>query len=62
VCFSKNSFILSEDYDVVIKIEAGFYSGYNTLAPQSKLLVYTDTSLSESLNDDFRLCLELLAW
>jgi dTDP-4-dehydrorhamnose 3,5-epimerase-like enzyme len=58
----KKSFILSEDQDEVIKIEAGFYNGFKALEPQSKLMVYSDKSLNESLNDDYRLSLEQLAW
>ncbi len=58
----KKSIILSEDQDEVIKIEAGFYNGFKALEPQSKLMVYSDKSLNESLNDDYRLSLEQLAW
>jgi dTDP-4-dehydrorhamnose 3,5-epimerase len=58
----KKFFILSEDHDEVIKIESGFYNGVKALEPKSKLLVYSDKSLNESLNDDYRLSLEQLAW
>lgn len=58
----KKSFILSEDQDEVIKIDAGFYNGFKALESQSKLIVYSDKSLNESLNDDYRLSLEQLAW
>jgi len=58
----KKAFILSDDIDVVIKIESGFYNGFKALEPQSKLMVYSDKSLGESLNDDYRLSLEQLAW
>ncbi len=58
----KESFILSEDQDGIIKIEAGFYNGFKALEPKSKLMVYSDKSLNESLNDDYRLSLEQLAW
>jgi dTDP-4-dehydrorhamnose 3,5-epimerase-like enzyme len=56
----KKSCILSEDQ--VIKIEAGFYNGFKALEPKSKLMVYSDKSLNESLNDDYRLSLDQLAW
>lgn len=59
---AKKSCIVSDDQDEVIKIEAGFYNGFKALEHQSKLMVYSDTSLNESLNDDYRLSLELLAW
>jgi dTDP-4-dehydrorhamnose 3,5-epimerase len=59
---AKKSYILSDDNDEVIKIEAGFYNGFKALEPQSKLMVYSDKSLNESLNDDYRLSLEQLAW
>jgi dTDP-4-dehydrorhamnose 3,5-epimerase len=58
----KKSFILSEDLDEVLKIEAGFYNGFKALEPQSKLMVYSDKSLSNSLNDDYRLSVEQLTW
>ena len=58
----KKAFILSDDSDVVIKIVSGFYNGFKALEPQSKLMVYSDKSLGESLNDDYRLSLEQLAW
>jgi dTDP-4-dehydrorhamnose 3,5-epimerase len=58
----KMSFILSEDQDEVVKIEAGYYNGFKALEPLSKLMVYSDKSLNDSLNDDYRLSLEQLAW
>ena len=59
---AKKSCIVSVDKDEVMKIEAGFYNGFKALEPQSKLMVYSDKSLNESLNDDYRLSLEQLAW
>lgn len=47
---------------MVIRIEAGFYNGFKALDPQSKLVVYSDKSLKDSINDDYRLSLEQLAW
>jgi dTDP-4-dehydrorhamnose 3,5-epimerase-like enzyme len=58
----KKSCILSDYNDEVIKIEAGFYNGFRALEPQSKLMVYSDKSLNESLKDDYRLSLEKLGW
>jgi dTDP-4-dehydrorhamnose 3,5-epimerase-like enzyme len=58
----KMSFILSEDQDEVVKIEAGYYNGFKALEPLSELMVYSDKSLNDSLNDDYRLSLEQLAW
>lgn len=58
----KKSILLSEDQDEVVKIEAGFYKWFKAIEPESKLLVYSDKSLNDSLNDDYRLSLEQLAW
>jgi dTDP-4-dehydrorhamnose 3,5-epimerase len=58
----KKSFILSEDQDEVIKIGPGFYNGFKALELKSILMVYSDKCLNESLNDDYRLSLEQLAW
>jgi dTDP-4-dehydrorhamnose 3,5-epimerase-like enzyme len=49
------TFIVSDDQDEVINIEAGFYNGFKALEYKRKLIVYSDTSLNESVNDNYRL-------
>lgn len=46
----------------VIQIEPGHFNGFVALNEQSELLVFSDQTLENSKDDDFRLTLEDLDW
>lgn len=47
-------FVLSSKKPSVLEIPAGFANGFMTLSADTTLIVYSSSSLSESLNDDYR--------
>ena len=38
----------------ILQVPAGYASGFKALIPDSEIMVFSDQSLSDSLNDDFR--------
>jgi dTDP-4-dehydrorhamnose 3,5-epimerase len=47
-------FVLSEQSPAVLHFPAGFANGMMSLTDDAQLLVFSTTTLQESLNDDFR--------
>jgi dTDP-4-dehydrorhamnose 3,5-epimerase-like enzyme len=47
-------FVLHADNNQILHIPNGYANGYKALENDSKLLVYSDATLSESANDDYR--------
>lgn len=57
-----DSIVLDSDSPKVLKINPGFYNGFEALEENSLLLVFSDLTLQESQQDDFRKSLEELPW
>lgn len=53
--------VLAED-NRVIHINSGNYNGFEALAEGSKMLVFSDQTIDEAAEDDFRMNMEELAW
>jgi dTDP-4-dehydrorhamnose 3,5-epimerase len=49
-----HTFYLTDNGDC-IKVPAGYYNGLQHLTADSELLVYSDSTVEESVGDDFRL-------
>lgn len=49
-----HTFYLTDNGDCV-KVPAGYYNGLQHLTVDSELLVYSDSTVEESIGDDFRL-------
>jgi dTDP-4-dehydrorhamnose 3,5-epimerase-like enzyme len=47
-------FVLDVNKNEVLSVPGGHASGFKALLPNSKLMVFSDFSLDDSLNDDFR--------
>ena len=47
-------FVLSERKPAVLHVPAGFVNGFMTLAPDSKLIFFSTSTLDESAGDDIR--------
>lgn len=47
-------FILSEKKPKILFIPGGYANGFKTLEKNTKLLIYSTSSISQSTNDDFR--------
>jgi dTDP-4-dehydrorhamnose 3,5-epimerase-like enzyme len=47
-------FSLTSAADQVLHVPGGFASGFQALEPDSKMMVFSNFSIAESLNDDFR--------
>lgn len=47
-------FIISSDEKKIIEVPGGFANGFRALQENSKILVFSDKTLEESKNDDFR--------
>jgi dTDP-4-dehydrorhamnose 3,5-epimerase-like enzyme len=54
--------ILNSNENKVVQIEPGHYNGFEALEDSSELLVFSDQTLDDSKEDDFRLTLEDLKW
>lgn len=48
------TFILAATEDKVLHIPGGFANGFKALEPNSRIIVFSDFSLEESVNDNFR--------
>lgn len=58
----RQDIILRSNENKVLNIEPGNYNGFLALEESSELLVFSDQTLKESKEDDFRLTLEDLKW
>lgn len=47
-------FILESERDEVLHVPGGFANGFKALKPQSKMLVFSDFTVEESFQDNFR--------
>jgi dTDP-4-dehydrorhamnose 3,5-epimerase len=52
-------FILDSDRNYILHVPEGYATGLQANAPNSKLMVFSDFTLEESANDDFRFDKEL---
>ena len=59
---NRQNIILRSNENKVLNIEHGNYNGFLALEESSELLVFSDQTLEESKEDDFRLTLEDLKW
>lgn len=46
----------------IVHIPAGYYNGFKAFKPNSKLLILSNLTISESLTDDYRLSTKELNW
>jgi dTDP-4-dehydrorhamnose 3,5-epimerase len=58
----RRSLTVNSNENKVIQIEPGYYNGFVALNESSELLVFSDQTLENSKDDDFRLTLEDLSW
>lgn len=49
-----HSFNLSENQPAILHVPNGFVTGFKAATPGSKMMVYSDLTLQESKNDDYR--------
>lgn len=49
-----HEFMLSENENKILCIPGGYVSGFQANESKSKMIVFSDFSLEESLNGDFR--------
>lgn len=47
--------VLSADKPEVLYIPAGFYNGFKTLTPDTKVMFFSTATLEETKDDDFRM-------
>ena len=47
-------FIVTEKNPKIVHIPAGYANGFKTLAQDTKLIIFSTSTLEESKNDDFR--------
>ena len=59
---SVTEYRLSSNESQVLKISGGYYNGFEALEEESVLIVFSDFSLEESKNDDYRESLENISW
>ena len=50
----RQEFNLSKDFNHILHIPRVFVNGFQALEPNSRLMVFSDCTLSESVDDDFR--------
>ena len=58
----RRSITVSSTENKVIQIGRGLYNGFVALNESSELLVFSDQTLENSKDDDFRLTLKDLSW
>lgn len=56
------NFRLTSNETQVLEISGGYYNGFEALEKGSVLMVFSDFSLQESKNDDYRESLENMPW
>jgi dTDP-4-dehydrorhamnose 3,5-epimerase len=59
---NRQNIILRSNENKVLNIKPGNYNGFLALEDSSELLVFSDKTLEDSKEDDFRLTLEDLKW
>ncbi len=52
---SSNSFVLSETKPQLFILPPGFYHGYVSLTPESRIIIFSSATLDETKKDDHRL-------
>ena len=52
--YQSQSFILEEEIPLILEIPSGFANGFRALEKDSKLMVFSDFTLEQSKNDDYR--------
>jgi dTDP-4-dehydrorhamnose 3,5-epimerase-like enzyme len=60
--YNKMDFELTSVESNILEIGGGYYNGFQALEEGSVLLVFSNFSLDESKNDDFRETLENIKW
>jgi dTDP-4-dehydrorhamnose 3,5-epimerase-like enzyme len=55
---NKVEYLLSSTESMVLEIRGGHYNGFETLEKGSVLMVFSDFSMEDSKNDDFRETIE----
>jgi dTDP-4-dehydrorhamnose 3,5-epimerase-like enzyme len=50
-----NEYLLKEENNEIIHVPSGYANGFKALEPNSKLMVFSDTFVEESKEDDFRI-------
>lgn len=48
------SFILTENESLIIKVEPGYANGFKALEPDSIIMVFSDKTLEEAKDDNYR--------
>ena len=59
---NKVEYLLSSTESIVLEIGGGYYNGFETLEKGSVLMVFSDFSMEDSKNDDFRETIENINW
>lgn len=49
-----DEFRLTADSNEILHIPKGMVTGFRALEPSSKLMIFSDVTLTESINDDYR--------
>lgn len=47
-------FLLAANYNEILNIPSGVATGFQALQPSSKLMIFSDVTLGDSINDDYR--------
>lgn len=56
------SYTLDSENPGLLIIPGGYLNGFEALTDQASLLVFSDMSVQESLNDDYRFSIEQIEW
>jgi dTDP-4-dehydrorhamnose 3,5-epimerase-like enzyme len=48
------TFLIKDEDNFILKIPAGFINGFKSIVPDSTLMVFSDTTLQDSIADDYR--------
>lgn len=56
------SYTLESENPGLLIIPGGYLNGFEALTDEASLLVFSDMSMQESLNDDFRFSIEQIEW
>lgn len=59
---NRQNIILKSNENKLLNIEPGNYNGFLALEESSEVLVFSDQTIEESKEDDFRLTLQDLKW
>jgi dTDP-4-dehydrorhamnose 3,5-epimerase len=59
---NREKITLSESSNLILEIPGGYLNGFVALEESSKMIVFSDYSLEDSKNDDYRIKLENVLW